>query len=591
MKNQIIKREARVDSIENQLDEIEVGQWYWVKLKDYGEKESTKKLCCVKEIGSNYVQVETYYTRWSEYNKKTEDGHSSWKISFEEFNEISQLELDWQGYFNNRAQNIQEQIKQKTELLISEGKKLCLIVPKKESDDSSTLLPSTVIVNPIKYKTDLVAFQENRMPEIQKEIQALSVDFAMTAKNMGLSAMNKLEFVKSKLNIVEDKIFTIELYAGIHENIKQIANGDPGSIDEKITIRQQMLFMDEETLIDFNRGGMDYQRLGDFDKWIVKPENLSRILPEQKGVVAFQVRRNRKERGPINSFWEVFERVYEEMKDMKTYLLIRNGEKVYRIATAIDFSPRLIPLENEIGDAQFRKSADRWFSYGDKNGDEIITPDDLNYDYHVGLLNDIIKKYNKIFIFIQGLLDRSEVFHPHLVIKLGQTESLMRWINIIRDEEKGLPNNTITYEGYRDQLNKSLCKGKFVYSIWFPEDYGRYRSFSDHQVYSYKESQVIHRPEICEVEWINKDKSSIQIKWEAETDWCYSNKRNIITRHLKIPTKEVFNVTDYSPGDFKMFLCDRSLKGQYLEWAPQLLSAEEYHKNKNRPKLRRRVKY
>ena len=39
----------------------------------------------------------------------------------------------------------------------------------------------------------------------------------------------------------------------------------------------------------------------------------------------------------------------------------------------------------------------------------------------------------------------------------------------------------------------------------------------------------------------------------------------------------LFNVSAYKPGDFHMFFDDPRTREEYLEWAPLLLSAEEYH--------------
>ena len=46
--------------------------------------------------------------------------------------------------------------------------------------------------------------------------------------------------------------------------------------------------------------------------------------------------------------------------------------------------------------------------------------------------------------------------------------------------------------------------------------------------------------------------------------------------HEWIPVDRILNVSDYNAGDYKMFLCDHSLKGQYLKWAKYLLSAEDW---------------
>ena len=46
-------------------------------------------------------------------------------------------------------------------------------------------------------------------------------------------------------------------------------------------------------------------------------------------------------------------------------------------------------------------------------------------------------------------------------------------------------------------------------------------------------------------------------------------------KHLWVPMEEVFNVSDYNEGDYKMFLCDRALLGKYLDRASPLLHAED----------------
>ena len=46
---------------------------------------------------------------------------------------------------------------------------------------------------------------------------------------------------------------------------------------------------------------------------------------------------------------------------------------------------------------------------------------------------------------------------------------------------------------------------------------------------------------------------------------------------IKLPLDKLFNVSAYKPGDFKQFFKDPRTRARYLEWAPMLLSAEEFH--------------
>jgi len=414
------------------------------------------------------------------------------------------------------------------------------------------------------------------MPKIQKEIAKLSKEYAKETKNLALPDLVKLQAVQKSLRIVEDRIFTIELYCGLQETVYQIKQGEPTDIDEPIAIRQLLLFMDEETLFDYDDGGMDFQKLEQFDKWVVRPENLERILPEKKGIVAFRVRRDKKDYGEFRTMQDVLISFQKNIFNMQTYLLIRNGENVYRIASDISFAPRLVPFKDEIGVKQFM-TINKW--YDDDFEPEVIGPDSVKFDSHVKDQDALIKKYNRIFIFIQGLLDRSTVFHPHPNIKLNIPEQINVFINCIRDEEEGLPNlNAIDWEIYRYEINKSIKKGNEVWSNWSPEDMG---SYSRH--YTAREYEVINRPNICKVKGIKKDLSEVLITWEVEywpRDYWHTGGKRIKNRNLWIPMKEVFNIRNYILGDYKMFLCDRIVKSKYRDWAMPLLTAEEYARKK-----------
>ena len=119
----------------------------------------------------------------------------------------------------------------------------------------------------------------------------------------------------------------MELYVGLKESVKHIKEGKPAPADTPITIRQLLLYMDEETLFDYKSGGMDFKSLDHFDKWVVKAKNLNRILPEQRGVVAMQIRRGEKDYGEANSLLEAWNQYLDNAANKWTYLLIRNSIK------------------------------------------------------------------------------------------------------------------------------------------------------------------------------------------------------------------------------------------------------------------------
>ena len=49
----------------------------------------------------------------------------------------------------------------------------------------------------------------------------------------------------------------------------------------------------------------------------------------------------------------------------------------------------------------------------------------------------------------------------------------------------------------------------------------------------------------------------------------------------------LFNVSAYTPGDYKMFFSDPRTRAKYLQWAPFMLAAEDYHASGKIPEVGR----
>jgi len=82
------------------------------------------------------------------------------------------------------------------------------------------------------------------------------------------------------------------------------------------------------------------------------------------------------------------------------------------------------------------------------------------------------------------------------------------------------------------------------------------------------------------VEWKPRVRIAV-FKWTAEKDWWRGeNARNTKPKSITVPAAELFNVTAYQPGDYKRFFADPRTRSNYLEWAPLMLAAEDYHAGK-----------
>jgi len=227
-------------------------------------------------------------------------------------------------------------------------------------------------------------------------------------------------------------IFTLELYAGIKENIKQIQSGTPANDNEPIYLNQLMKFMDEE-VGDPSNGGLSFKNLDDFDNWLLSKNdymncfNYEFLLPQKKSVRIMRVRRSMSEkysRDKWNNYWAI-------QQEMMTYIIIRNGENFYTISSQMQFSEKLFPDEKELTSI-----------YQKSNEEEIF---------------DALEKYKNGMVLMQGLIDRTEVFGSlfgkvsFLTTKSSDEGSVVFQYEM--DEDKMITDGTKTFIDFLDTTN------------------------------------------------------------------------------------------------------------------------------------------
>lgn len=560
-----------------------LGDWRWVKVEDDEKKEKEYLLCCT-HLASNHAVFS--WTNEKGWNK-------SWLVRYRDLEAETREESNWKEVIEGWIEESKEELAQAVRKLSDMTKNAGLIqeYSANAQNEPQTLLPAKTLQSPEEHKKALLKLKESDFPAQYKTVESITQKIASYHRALYLPFQAEAEKLNKAVEKVDQRLFALELYAGLFQQCKCIRNGDSAPQDTPIAVRQMIRYMDEESLIDYDRGGMDYKNLEDFDAWIAKDENLNRIAPEQRCVVALKVRRDSKDydtRG-LNFFGLM--RVFEEhMKNERTYLLLRNGTQVYRLTTEIEFDPRLLPLRDEFH-KPFEK--EEWHGLGNTKN-RTITPDDFEYDKHVEERMQKIFEYNRVMFLVQGLLDRSKVFSPHPPINLADESHVKTWFKAVFDEELGLPSsNPPKWEDYRDLKNTQIQVGSFVWSDWHPD--------SDYRYERYTQGDVLidgrERDKILAVTAIKKDRSQVRVSWPWGTRYGYEHRDSWDRsygkwgewevnrmRHCWIPLKEVFNVSAYQSGEYKQFLCDAYLKGAYLKWAPPLLDSEKWHMNQKKQK-------
>jgi len=437
------------------------GQWYWVKSKDKSDW-----LACVEKIGTNYVKLRSIENSYG--------GHSTIRVHFDDFNDKCRLESNPKKHIDSQVENYQNKVNSALAEIKSITKRLGLskqhALEMKQNNQGSNQLAVISSTSDIKqHENQLVKAKEELLPELFKKVEKSTKQVAIWMKAESLPLEIMAMRMKDDIGDIDSRIFNVKLYGGIDEHIHVIREGEHAPIDEKIHIFQNKKYMDEECLVNYKSGGMDFKDLDQFCNWLLLDDNLERIFPYPKSVVPFQIRRHKKLRKAV-SLGQAFDNLIKEQIDKTTYFLIRNGDAVYFVDSLMEFPDKVFPDKNEFDPSQpiyftigsfnkiewvyknefedrkneelnNRAKAEKWRKENpDKswvhnpyeglshNFDfekwELLNDDSVYFDDFNDHMSSIIKSYNRITLVLQGLLDRSPVFHPHPNIQAWKTDSL-----------------------------------------------------------------------------------------------------------------------------------------------------------------------
>lgn len=307
-----------------------------------------------------------------------------------------------------------------------------------------------------------VAKLQHDMKKQQRELRGIlalqraRVEAVLKAQMDALAA--KMGDLKGLIARAEEAIWTINLYMGKNEEIVQIKKGRPAPKDSKISVRQRVLFADEECAIAADEGGIDAAEIATFDKWLKVPEHRQQVLPEVKGVVAFKPRRYKKKYDTGGDAGAIWGAAQLDKANRKTYFLMANGENLYRICTDLEVGDTLVPTSDEVSDLFFSSEYDP-DTGGRKR--EPIYPGDERYMAAMEAADEVKKHYLRILLFLQGLLDRTAVFAPLPApgLNLLNRNVYRDHLVFINDAEKLLDTGRPSFEVWRDKINGRLDVG------------------------------------------------------------------------------------------------------------------------------------
>jgi hypothetical protein len=220
-------------------------------------------------------------------------------------------------------------------------------------------------------------------------------------------ANDQLEGVKSILRTVAN----LRLYTGEGVDVLLLRDGEPASPAEPITIYQDVLSFDEETLILLDQGGADHTHVEAIAEALADPALLVRMLPAERGMTLVRFRASSKEFSRERGSNDIATRMYNtEMsrESMRLRLLVRDGERLslLDIPEVLEGIKQLMPSAGE-QDGYFVEEP-AWHER-DK-GPRRITRDDLDFAKRRRAQMGALDRYGQVLIALWGLYDRGEIF-------------------------------------------------------------------------------------------------------------------------------------------------------------------------------------
>lgn len=627
-----------------------VGEWYRVREKDYKGKVTTN-LRCVTHVGSNYVEL-------------TSVGDGDLRVHVDEFSSVTEPAPDAlqviKGYIEEHRVAVYRLMDEARQITARLG-----VSPQALTDGTQNegqALTRTVGTGPMKdYKKALEKAKKEQLPKIFEKIRDHNDQMATWMKAELIPLKAEAEQLKPCIEAIETRIFNVELYAGLVEEIVQVRDSAPAAPTEKVHLFQRRAYMDEECLLHYTAGGMDFDNLKDFDAWMAQPEHAARLLPHPRCIQAFRVRRRTKERDfPSLSAFIAFAFGHGEENDKTTYLYMRNGEQIYRLRTSVEFTEELFPdldarqldgvlyakmfggrvehliTEGEYAELQrlhdekevelaakhvaFKKASKAeqkkigWISDYNQYSSRISNvekyhPDSVYFDDMTEYVQKQILQHNRIALLLQGLFDRSPVFHPHPVWQVWTPDGFAQSVELVYDQSRALaPSATPPdFEAYRARLNATIKVGSYTVGqddywqeVEAKRENAKYHSGGRHYDYQRYKPYGDHGPGYV-ARVVAAGRKACTFKWEKEASWrTVQNRRNDwryrgdvdagVPRSIAVPKDRLLHVDAYTPGDFHVFFDDPRTRQTYLQWAPYLLAAEDWHAGWTRNPDGRRVK-
>lgn len=589
---EIVSNEAPATEALPADDEIRLGAWY---------RRDGRDVVCVTHIGTNYVKVKCPHRdpaslvprypgedppSWQAYTKR---------IHLSDFWGMCVPEPNAEAYFAEHTVATNARVIALLQEVRNLSQQLAVAPTEAAAAQGGLVLRTGPDVDVDAYKKALTLAQKKTLPELFDRIKEEQEHLAAWMGAPALPLEAEIGCLSGMRDAVKSRIFAVEIYAGLIEEVVTIRDGVPAPRDERVRIFQRRHYMDEECLLRYEAGGMRFADIQAFDAWLAQPENMDRLLPFPRCALAFRVRRFERE-GHGRSLSD-FVTLMQEARDAKrTYLYLRNGEQLYRLETAMDFGEHLFETQRAPGELwaeMFGSRVDRVLNRTElrqaraedkehrwKREFIRFHPTSVYYDDIARFLRERDEKHNHLVLLLQGLFDRSPVFSPHPPWSLWSDSGFTAAVELVFDGTRTIaPGEKPDFEAYRQRLAATIAVGSVTIgqeALWEQRETDKFHAANPS---SYRERFTPYgdpgpgflarvaavRGDQCRFDWTREGQRGQNVPCSI---WC--------------PKSELFHASAYTRGDFHLFFDDPRTRADYVKWAPFLLGSEDFVRGKRK---------
>jgi hypothetical protein len=364
----------------------------------------------------------------------------------------------------------------------------------------------------------------------------------------------RTEELEAQMARAKGALHLVGSYLGKEGEFIRLAEGPLSSEDDPVAVRQLILFMDEEVaaepkkikavLEDAEDGEKQQGGEGSFDRWAKRV--FRNLLPEPKCVVA--VRRYRRQQDRRGDAHEVF-------------LLVRNGESLWRVKTSLSLDDTLIPTSGEM---------EKLMALADN-------PSACRSDRDRA--EETRRSYMAAVFLLQGLADRSRLFDPmSRKIRFFNFSEHNAEVRYIRDAEDVLRDGRPSWKEWLEDVNSRLEVGCRVVGQWSALADSR-REF--HRIYP-RSADIPALDAVLTLD--SSEKGFFKAHYKREHRWRSYKVR--ATVKLRSQDDFLLNVDETLVEDLEYYRDSRLHRRGYLEMLPvihQALAFKRAEEERERP--------